>query len=356
MDADTRLDAGRLTPAGPVSSSLDSQQLNPDACERPHVRLNQDAPQRLREAEDRRAFGGPAPAPRSVEEAFRHSGWAIERQRVYEALERAHVSEGRLRRFRECGSSCMVQVHRKRGEVRLVARYCGDRLCKPCSAGKGRDIRQNLRTWVGDRVCRFITLTRRADDASLTDALNHLYRSFTKLRALELWKRAVTAGAACAEIKKGKGSQKWNVHLHCIVVGGYLPQKELSDAWASCTGGSHIVDIRVVKDQENAFYYVSKYATKGVDQDTLKDRDFACECIWSLRGRRMFITFGEWWGRAADDPVDEASDWKNLGRFHVVYFAALRGDEWARGILRGLGVAAGAVQGQPTFVKYVATD
>lgn len=336
---------------GGTSSSLDLQQSKSDDPVPVIARITGRGGNQTYMPSADEVYGGPEPAIRAVETSFRHSGWSAERSRVRQALLRAGVSPFRLERFDKCGTSNWIEWSHSRQQHRMRAAYCSDRFCRPCAAAKARDIRANLRKWCQGETVRFGTFTLVADDKTLAEKLKHLRTSFKRLRASEVWRKAVRGGCGCVEIKRGKGSKKWHVHLHCLLVGGYLDHAKLSDAWKEATGGSYIVDIRAVKELERGIFYVSKYATKGLDRDVSNDREALNECVHCLRGARLFSTFGEWWGREPDAPDEAVNDWRPVARFHVVWRASLRGEDWARGVFRSLGISVGCVAGQPVFVK-----
>lgn len=276
------------------------------------------------------------PPATSVEQRFRHSGWMIERLRVQTALLTASVPASRYERFCDCGSDCVVEFSPTANRHRTRANYCGDRFCLPCSRARAERVRRRVQKLIGDQTPLVMTLTVRNDPGSLTERLNHLLTSFRRLRQTVLWKNAVQAGAAFVEVKKGRNSGEWHPHLHVIAIGRFIPQEKLSHAWHTATGDSFVVDIGRARDAVEAGNYACKYATKGWTSEVVRDLDACVECVLSLRGRRLCLTFGRWVGIDVEDDGPIATDWKRVGRLDHVYSEFLRGELWAKAVMLSL--------------------
>jgi hypothetical protein len=285
-----------------------------------------------------------------AERVFRHGGWERDRERVFQALVSTNASESRRERFQTCGCDCVIEYSPDLKKHRVRASYCGDRFCVPCCKARSLRIQANLLAWCKGQRVRFVTLTLRPESESLSACLDHLIRSFTRLRAQKLWSDNVTAGAYTVEMTRGRAGTHWHVHLHALVIGSYIRQSELSEGWRQASGGSVIVDVREVKDHDRGVYYVAKYAAKGFGSDVTQNPDWLAECVCALRGRRLLGSFGQWRGKRVEVHADAASDWKPVGRFTEIHAAALRGEEWARGVFKSLNVACGVFGEQPIFI------
>jgi len=137
-----------------------------------------------------------------------------------------------------------------------------------------------------------VTLTIRSDDESLADLVQHLYASFQRLQRSEFWKNTITGGVAFLETKYSHRKKRWHPHLHLIVQGKFVPQRKLSEVWETVSGGSRIVDVRLIRSATEAINYVTKYATKPA-LTTIKDhQELLIEAILALHGKRMMIRFG----------------------------------------------------------------
>ncbi len=285
-----------------------------------------------------------------VETAFRHGQWEEERRIVEAALVAANVPPARLAKFRACGAQCCVEYSKTAGKFRVRAFYCGDRFCVPCSRSRAKKIQAELVDLLQGETCRFVTLGRRDAGDSLQTALNHLLLSFKKLREQKFWQKSVRAGTAVVEITRGKNGDHWHVHLHALVVGGWLDQRDLSAGWEKATGGSKITHVRLVRDTARDVGYVTAYAGKGWSRDVLADPDALLECVLSLRKRRLLVDFGAWYGREDQLCKVRYFDWKRVGWINQIYADAMERKPWAVGLLQSLGFAVGSVGNRPIFV------
>jgi len=255
----------------------------------------------------------------NLQETFRHSGWAAERRRRAQALEKAFGCGPSLVAFCACGSRRWIL--RKKDDdnaFKAVPDTCRSPWCKPCYRSRSYVIRDRLAAKLDERPVRFVTLTLRPDDNSLQFALDRLYQGFRRLRQRPVWKKRVTGGVAFLEVKIGRGSGKWHPHLHVLVQGRYLPQPDLAREWLAVTGDSHVVDVRLVRSKRQVLAYVTDYCTKVADLKCthaaggqppadLDDIDELVEAMRALKGRRRIITFGEWrtWRLLRHEPLGE---------------------------------------------------
>jgi hypothetical protein len=285
-----------------------------------------------------------------VETAFRHGDWEEERRAVDAALVAASVPAARLAKFRACGAGCCVEYSQTAGTFRVRAFYCHDRFCLPCARSRAKKIEAALLDLTqGDKV-RFITLTLARTDEPLQTRLSHLLKSFKRLRRQEFWKRGVRAGTAVVEITRGEHGDHWHVHLHALIVGTWVDQRELSAGWKEATDGSIIADIRLIRDRSSGVAYVAKYAGKAWSRQVLEDPDALIECVLALRGKRLLINFGDWHGRREVLCKVEHFDWKRVGWLNHIYADAVERKPWAVGLLQSLGFAVGRVSDRPVFV------
>ena len=110
--------------------------------------------------------------------------------------------------------------------------------------------------------------------------------------------------------------REYHPHFHLIGLCTAPPNhKPLVDEWREITGDSFIVDIRPFDDVLNpemafkeVFKYVLKFSTMPVDVNYQASR--------VLAGRRLLISFGDFWGvKVPDQLTDEPLD-----REHVEYY------------------------------------
>lgn len=252
------------------------------------------------------------------EDGFRHGGWAGRRRQVLQALQKACISQKRLARFVGCGGSVHVRWSESERKYACSGNYCRDRFCIPCGTARGSLIADNLIELCQGKTVRFLTLTLRSRGSTLATCIDRLMLYFGMLREGRLWKRHVKGGAYFIEVKRGKGSGGWHVHVHCLVEGHFLPKQELSDAWRTITGDSYIVDIRPVPDIRAKAQYVTKYVSKPMDTTVFaSDADLA-ECIVTLHGRRLCGCFQSWRGTELERRPEQPTDWIDIGPLDAI--------------------------------------
>jgi len=258
--------------------------------------------------------------------AFRHTGWATDRARVLAAFDRLGIPDARHDSFVACGGHAWVFVDPDNPQVAaLRGSNCHDRFCLPCATARSHLIARNLGKQLADSPSRFLTLTLRTDTEPLRESLDRLYASFTKLRRTSLWRLTVDGGVALCELKWSSETSRWHPHLHCLLVGRYVPRDDLRAAWLKATGDSFILDIRYVKQAARVLSYVTKYASKPFDRSFISVPDRLDEAIAALKGRKLVLTFGTWRGVDLTD-VGDAPDLVPYCSFRELLARCQRGD------------------------------
>jgi hypothetical protein len=252
-----------------------------------------------------------------------------QRQRVYNALRRTGQSPARLAAFVDCGIDAYVLRSKDDPtQFRLAGSHCHDRLCMPCARDRSRAIAAVVLEKLAGEPCRFLTLTLRNAPRSLRDQLDRITACFAKLRQRAFWRKRVTGGVGFIELKWSSRTEAWNVHVHCLLHGRYLPQADVSRLWHTITGDSRITDIRFVRDNRNAARYVAKYASKPFDRTVLAEPSLLQDVVYATRGKRLVIAFGNWKGiHVTHTPAAET--WENLGHVESLAFEAKMGDSLA---------------------------
>lgn len=233
-----------------------------------------------------------------------HQHHAAARERIVNALWR--TADGGLRKratkLSWCGWSPWLTLDSS-GHVGLHIRRCRERACPLCQARRADEARRRAEQLTQRMdACRFVTLTLRADNASLTDRLLRLRAAWKQLRRLRWWCDRVTGGFYGVEVTRGREGKHWHVHLHALVDGQYLDQRTLSDLWLQCTGNSPIVDVRAVPARRQAARYVSKYVTKPASLERWTDEQIV-EWTRAVHGQRLLQAFGHLHGSTLD-PAD----------------------------------------------------
>lgn len=254
------------------------------------------------------------------------------------------LEDNRRDRYEGCGAGAWIYATDDCGQFQVRTSTCNHRLCSVCGPRRAADsaskLNRRLEVDVTDRW-KFMTLTLRSSDDALGVQLDHLRKSFRRLRQTKLWKDKVDYGAAVLEITYNAQTDRWHPHLHAIMRGVYIAQDVLSDAWNKATGGSMIVDIREVLSATAASRYVTKYMGKVPDVVELpKALPLFLELWYSIEGMKLQISFGTFPDR--DDDDENAEDDEEKLAFVLfrpldeVLAAAKRGDEDARWIMEAL--------------------
>ena len=154
-----------------------------------------------------------------------------------------------------------------------------------------------------ERFEHLVTSFRRLQDRRRNYLSNPRKYAFTQLVK-------VTAGVGAFENTYNPDSKEHHPHFHLIALCNDLPaHKLLVDEWREITGDSFIVDIRPFEDSNNpqaAFMEVFKYTLKF----STMPLDVNYQVSQVLAGRRLLISFGEFWGvkvpeQLTDEPLDQ---------------------------------------------------
>lgn len=257
---------------------------------------------------------------------FRHNGWQRHREMIYKSLRRTRQSKSRVSNFADCGATAYVYRAIDNPDLfRLGGSSCRDRFCVPCAIDRSRCLATNVLNVLGKRPARFITLTLRQTDAFLGDVMDKLYDSFRRLRARSFWKQRVKGGCAFIEVLYSVANDAWNVHLHAIVHGRYIPKHQLSKEWYKVTGDSFIVKVKYVEDNTTVGRYVTKYVSKPFNATFLNRQAYLDTVVHCMVNRRLCITFGDWRGIKLTESPNE-HEWISLGTFHDIVSRAVAGD------------------------------
>lgn len=229
-------------------------------------------------------------------EAQQHIHRSTETLRAALIIAFASSSDAGLKKRAERIANCCKWPHivlRNDGKPAISLQRCKDRLCPVCS--KLKAMTTNARVKEAVRLLpskRFVTLTILSTGKTLKQASTNCTDGFRELRRSKFWKEHVTAGVWTKEIKPGTAEGTWNVHLHMIVSGKYMPQDQLSHAWMQATGDSYVVDIRKVYDDEKAAGYVTKYISKPGNFDRWSQTEIE-QFAAATKGERLIGTFGK---------------------------------------------------------------
>lgn len=264
-----------------------------------------------------------------AEAAFRHSGEAPLRRRVYQALLRTGQSCRRVANFADCGNTLWLM--RDGTEPVLVCGKCHDRLCPACQRERQAAVVEGILLRMHDcrGVCRFVTLTLKHRDQPLADQLARLHACFKLLRTNSPVAHLMRGGAWFLEVKVSKRDGLWHPHLHVIVEGEYCDAKKLSAAWLGVTGDSSVVDIRSIEDAAKRARYVAKYSTKALDVSVSRVPARLDEFVVAIKGKRLYQCFGTW-AKAVKREKLPPRRLTRVAHLSVLHRMALEGDAESR--------------------------
>lgn len=259
---------------------------------------------------------------------------------------------GRLEKCRMYGT---FMRHKESGQVRVSSTSCHVRGCPMCAAAKAKRVSRATADYLRDEPdAKFMTLTMAHSDRPLKEQIDLLTKNFRAFRRIKEISKSVSGGFWFLEMKLGK-DDLWHIHLHCLVVSKWIPQKRLSELWENVTGDSFIVDVRKVKDARTAADYAAKYASKPAELRylPLTNRQEVIEATRSVR------TYGTWGvikkRKLFARPVYKKEDWQTLGSWRTVLSlmkydldAAAIFDAWKTGAPIAAGISVSYID---TFIE-----
>ncbi len=119
-----------------------------------------------------------------------HKASDLDRMAVLNALYRHRnpVNEKRQKKMEACGGFAQM-VEFSDGAARVCASPCKQRCCPTCSRRHGRTVTDKVAAAIKKiDVIRFLTLTIKAEKTPLASQIDHLIRSFRRLRQSRMWK------------------------------------------------------------------------------------------------------------------------------------------------------------------------
>lgn len=258
--------------------------------------------------------------------------WLATRQ-LYQHFDKAECRE-RVFQLEGCRTRAWFVRNRLDGSVRVASNSCRLRWCPLCSRARTNYIRHEVQAWFQTaNYPKFLTVTVKHTQQSLTDQINHIYESFQKMRKDKYLKRHCSGGLWFFQLCWNSQRREWHPHIHAIITGDYMPYKKLRSLWLKYTGDSEILDIRPVKDPKIVGQYVARYAARPCQLSELPHKQ-AVEAMMSLYGRRMAGS----WGSARSisfrpRKIPDPENWEYLGGWSIVNALAST-DERAKAILR----------------------
>ena len=203
--------------------------------------------------------------------------------------------------------------------LRVQSSRCKLRWCPICRDVSRRIVTKAVDEWLKiQQWPKMITFTLKHSDDPLQLQIKKLYDCFRKVRRRAYFQNHIHGGVWFFQLKFNKQSQQWHPHIHCLVAGKFLPHNRLRTLWLKITGDSSIVDIRPVKDLENASTEVARYATSPADL-TKVDLEKALDIYYSTKGKRICGSWGSAKAVTMKPTVqDDGEEWCRIADFYFV--------------------------------------
>jgi len=246
------------------------------------------------------------------------------RSRVSKVLRKIGMAE-QADNFDKCGQHIYNMECCECAYVHAVLYHCKLRVCPEC----GRVRKGELTASYSDALrslgrLRFVTLTLK-NVADLKDGVKRIRELFRKLRhdkvrrpvgwieerrdvldsdiveGVSYYKTCILGGVYGIETPVGQDGL-WNIHLHFLYGGAYIPQDQLSSDWEFLTTDSCVVYIQGVKHGRSPVGYILKYVNKH-DSIVLAGDDKLGEYISGLHNVRLLQPFGSLLGKKAAKPL-----------------------------------------------------
>ena len=222
-------------------------------------------------------------------------------------------------RLQQCRKFAWFVRHTVTKKLRVRSSRCKLRWCPIC-----RDVQRSIVTRAVDEWLRvqkypkMITLTMLHTDDPLELQINKIYNCFRKLRRRAYFQRLITGGVWFFQLTFNQQTEQWHPHIHCLVAGKFLPHAKLKELWHKITGDSHVVDIRPVKDLDNASVEVARYATSPADLTAVSFEE-AKNVHYATKHRRICGS----WGTAKKVTLkptvrEDGDDWEKVADFYYI--------------------------------------
>lgn len=238
--------------------------------------------------------------------SYRHISESDSRGSIYRALvDAGECAKGES--FMSCGQEVYTLKCESCGYEHTVTYNCKLRFCSHCAGVKMSGYMNKYLPYLDSlepySVRSVMLSMKNVDD--LRAGVDKIRKDFNTLRNREYYKSRIEGGLYGIEAKPGHDG-KWNIHLHFIFLGSYLPQGKLSEDWLDVTGNSFYVWINHAPRPADSLRYILKYITKGIQPgDDEWTGENLVEFVVALSDVRMIQAFGCFLGEVSDkEPFD----------------------------------------------------
>lgn len=222
-------------------------------------------------------------------------------------------------RLQACRKFATFVQHKVTKCLRVMSSRCKLRWCPICRDVSRMILTKSVSEWLQvQKYPKMISLTLKHSDDPLQLQIKRLYDCFRKLRRRAYFQKLITGGVWFFQLTLNHTTEQWHPHIHCLVAGKFLPHNRLKELWHKITGDSYVVDIRPVRDLENAAVEVARYATSPADVSAVP-LEQALEIYHATKHRRVCGS----WGTAKKvtlkpTPQDDIDEWEKVADFFFV--------------------------------------
>ena len=222
-------------------------------------------------------------------------------------------------RLSDCRSRAWFIRNSETGKVRVAAKQCRLRWCYHCSEARQQFITAAVLPWL-ERAHNplLLTVTMKHRDKPLSEQIDFLYKSFTKLRNRLYIKEKCRGGVWFFQVTYNQKIKQWHPHIHALIDSKYLRHDWLTETWYKITRCSQIVHIRAIHDREKTLSHNARYAARPSALIKIPEELWP-DMYEAFDGRRIC---GSWGTAKAISlrPVkpEDASKWVSIGGFRLV--------------------------------------
>ena len=178
----------------------------------------------------------------------------------------------------------------KCGHNRKIRAGSRDRTCPACQRSIYEKTFQNYKKILQGRDnLKFLTLTAKPVKTQDSEYVRVLGKCLTRLMHRKIFScvRGLVATVECKKTRSGL----FYYHVHCIFSGPYIAQKQISEAWAECSGFPIVYVKKITRTRNRALRYVLKYVLKGFQLEDPDDREDFKESMKGVRFIRSYREF-----------------------------------------------------------------
>lgn len=214
-------------------------------------------------------------------------------------------SENKYFNITDCATD--IWIDEETGQI-TGANFCKQRLCPVCNYRRSTMLWHKVKDVIKeiDNEMLLITLTvRNCTGDTLSRTIDSLLESYHRISMRKTWKRNFIGFIRGLEITYNSEENTFHPHIHILAVASeeyykrdYVDIHQLRQWWTESARLDYYVqvDIRKVKDKDNAIAEVVKYSVKMADilqQEAEQKRLEATQTLAScIAGRRLMSTGG----------------------------------------------------------------